>query len=281
MGLARSALTPLVAAVALGYAVLVGWMSWNEDALIFPVDQRTRPLVPPNPALGLHPRRVETVTADGVRLVGWVMADDHPDASSVWMLILHGNGENISNTGRTEHYAGLRALGLNLVAFDYRGYGESEGRPGEAGLYRDADAIWAYLTDSLGVAPRQILIFGHSLGSAVAVDLASRVAPRALVLEGAFTSLADVGRRHYPFIPVTLLARNRFASAEKIGRVAAPKLLLHARRDEVIPFDLGQRLFSLAPEPKAFVELRGYHNDAYAADSAAYFGAIARVMRPT
>jgi fermentation-respiration switch protein FrsA (DUF1100 family) len=254
-------------------------MSWNEDAIVFPVDQRTRSLVPPDPALGLEPRRVETVTADGVRLVGWVMADEHPAPNAPWMLILHGNGENISNTARTAHYRALRALGLNLVAFDYRGYGESEGRPSEAGLYRDADAIWSFALDSLGADPRQIIVFGHSLGTAVAVDLASRVAPRAVVLEGAFTSLVDVGRRLYPFLPVRLLARNRFASAEKIERVSSPKLFLHARGDDVIPPDLGRDLFELAGEPKRFVELRGGHNDAYATDSAAYFGAIAALLR--
>lgn len=278
MGMARSTLTPVVAALVVGYGAILGWMSWNEDAIVFPVDQRTRPLVPPDPALGLEPRRVETVTTDGVRLVGWVMADDHSAPNAPWMLILHGNGENISNTARTAHYRGLRALGLNLIAFDYRGYGESEGRPSEAGLYRDADAIWSFARDSLGVDRRQIILFGHSLGTAVAVDLACRVAPRAVVLEGAFTSLTDVGRRLYPFVPVRLLARNRFAAAEKIARVSSPKLFLHARGDDVIPPDLGRDLFELAGEPKRFVELRGGHNDAYATDSAVYFGAIARLL---
>jgi fermentation-respiration switch protein FrsA (DUF1100 family) len=207
------------------------------------------------------------------------MADEHVAPGALWMLIFHGNGENISNAGRTQHYRALRALGLNLVTFDYRGYGESEGRPSEAGLYRDADAAWSFARDSLDAAPGQIVVFGHSLGSAVAVELASRVAARALIIEGSFTSLPDVGRRHYPFLPVRLLARNRFASAEKIGQVAIPKLFLHARGDEVIPLDLGSGLFGLAREPKTFVELRGTHNDAYDADSAVYFGAIARFLR--
>jgi fermentation-respiration switch protein FrsA (DUF1100 family) len=207
------------------------------------------------------------------------MADDAAAPDAPWMLIFHGNGENIANEARTEHYRALRALGLNLVAFDYRGYGESEGRPSEAGVYRDADAIWAFARDSLRLDPGRVILFGHSLGSAVAIDLASRVKARALVVEGAFTSVPDVGQRHYPFVPVRLVARSRFDSIDKIARVAGPKLFLHARRDEVIPFDLGRRLYERAGEPKRFVELRGGHSDAFQADSAAYFGAIADLLR--
>ena len=129
--------------------------------------------------------------------------------------------------------------------------------------------------DVLGVPPRRVLIFGHSLGAAVAVDLASRVPSRGLILEGAFTSVPDVGQRTYFFVPVRLLARNRFDAAEKIGRVMVPTLFLHATRDEIIPYDLGRRLYERAPGPKEFVDLSGGHNDAYAADSAAYFGGIA------
>jgi fermentation-respiration switch protein FrsA (DUF1100 family) len=279
MGVARSTVTPVVTALMVGYGAALGWLSWNEDALVFPVDQRSRTLVPPNPAFGLNPRRVETVTADGVRLVGWIMTVPERADSSLWILIFHGNGENISNAGRTEHYLWLRSLGLNVLAFDYRGYGESEGRPSEAGLYRDADAIWAFARDSLGVASDRIVLFGHSLGTAVAVQLASRTTPRAVILEGAFPSLAEVGSRLYPFIPVRLIARNRFASAEVIGRLSSPTLFLHARGDNIVPPDLGRALYELAPEPKRFVELDGGHNDAYTTDSAVYFDAIARLLR--
>ena len=279
MGMARSTVAPFVTALVVGYGVVLGWLSWNEDALVFPVDPRTRALAPPNPAFDLKPRRVETVTADGVRLVGWIMANPEPADSSLWILIFHGNGENISNAGRTEHYLRLRGLGLNVLAFDYRGYGESEGRPSEAGLYRDADAIWAFARDSLGVPSDRIVLFGHSLGTAVAVELASRTTPRAVILEGAFPSLTEVGRRLYPFVPVRLLARNRFASADIIGRVSSPTLFLHARGDNIVPPELGRALYELAPEPKRFVELAGGHNDAYAADPSAYFGAIARLLR--
>jgi hypothetical protein len=248
-----------------------------ENRLVFPVAPSTRRLARPDPQLGLDPARVTTVTRDGVRLAGWVMASD--DTSRPWLLIFHGNAGNISSDGRPEHYQRLRALGLNLVTFDYRGYGESEGTPTEAGVYLDADAAYAFLRDSLRVPAERIVIFGHSLGSAVAVHLASRVPARGLILEGAFSSGPDIARRIYWFLPVRLVMRSRFDSEAKIPRVRGPKLFLHARQDEVIPFELGRRLYERTPEPKSFVALGGGHNDAYLVDSAGYFGAIATFFR--
>jgi uncharacterized protein len=263
-------------AVVLTYVGLLLVLKLSEDRIVFPVAPWGGGLAAP--VAGVNPARVETTTADGVRLVGWRMGDA-ADTTARWLLMFHGNGGDISDGGRQEHYAALRSLGLQLLTFDYRGYGESGGSPSEQGVYRDADAAYQYLRDSLRVPPDRILIFGHSLGSAVAVDLASRVDSRGLILEGAFTSIPDVGQRTYFFMPVRLIAGNRFASADKIIRIAGPKLFLHATADEVIPYDLGQRLFELAPGPKQFVSLVGGHNDAYATDSAAYFGSIARFLR--
>ncbi len=263
--------------LALGftYAGLLALLKLSENRLVFPVGPWAGRLAEPLP--GLDPVRVEATTADGVRLVGWRMGDPS-DGAGRWLLMFHGNGGDISHGGRQEHYAALRQLGLHLLAFDYRGYGESDGEPTEAGVYRDADAAYAYLHDTLGVPPNRVLIFGHSLGTAVAVDLASRVPSGGLVLEGAFTSLPDVGQRTYFFVPVRLMARNRFDSAEKIARVGVPKLFLHATADEIIPFDLGERLFELAPGPKRFIRLQGRHNDAYATDSAGYFAGVRRFL---
>jgi fermentation-respiration switch protein FrsA (DUF1100 family) len=254
----------------------VGALAWVENKLVFPVAPWTRHLIPPDPLLNLRPERVSTVTSDGVRLIGWLMAGD---SSARWILIFHGNAGNIGDGGRPEHYARLRALGLNVLTFDYRGYGESEGVPSESGLYRDADAAFAFLRDSLRVPLQRILVFGHSLGSAVAVDLASRVPAAGLVLEGAFSSAVEAARSAYPFVPVRLLMRNRFASDEKIGRAAMPKLFLHGQSDQVIPLRLGRRLYDRAGAPKTFVELRGGHDDAFLMDSAGYFGAFAAFLR--
>jgi uncharacterized protein len=263
----------LAAALLIYGAILVLLRVYESKLIYFPGAERH--LAPP-PA-GLSVRRAEIVGADGVKLVAWVIPAAHPSASA-WLLICHGNAGNLSEFGRPAHYAGLRGLGLNLLAFDYRGYGESEGLPTEAGLYRDAEAAYRYLRDRLDVPAGRIIIFGHSLGSAVAIDLASRVAAAGLIVEGAFTSATDRGQELYPYIPVRWVAASHFNSLEKISRVAAPKLFLHATNDEVIPLGHGRRLFDAAAPPKTFVPLQGGHGDAFEVDSANYFRSIAQFL---
>jgi fermentation-respiration switch protein FrsA (DUF1100 family) len=265
----------VLAAAVLIYLVILILLRVNEARLIyFPGPERI--LVAPPPSLGLPVERVELTTVDAVKLVGWAIRASPP--SPWWLLICHGNAGNLSEFGRPAHYAGLRRLGLNLLAFDYRGYGESEGVPSESGLYRDADAAYHYLVEQLRVPPERIILFGHSLGSAVAIDLASRVHSAGLIVEGAFTSATDRGQELYPYIPVRWIAASRFNSREKITRVTVPKLFLHASSDEVIPLSHGRRLYQEAEPPKSFVELQGGHGDTFDVDSARYFGAIAAFL---
>jgi uncharacterized protein len=267
----------LLAALAVAYLALLLILRFSESRLLY-APGPPGPLTPPPPRLGLSPERVEIRTADGVTLVAWIMRPPSQAMPGRWLLICHGNAGNLADAGRPEHYAGLRELGLSLLAFDYRGYGESGGRPSEEGLYRDADAAYRFLRDTLRVPPSRIVLFGHSLGSAVAVELATRVPAAGLVLEGALTSVPERAQEIYPLVPIGWIARSRYASIEKIGRVAMPKLFLHARADEVVPLAHGRRLFDAAPPPKTFVELAGGHGDAFEADSAVYFGAIARFL---
>ncbi|HEV8455599.1 MAG TPA: alpha/beta hydrolase [Gemmatimonadales bacterium] len=265
----------ILAAAVLIYAGILMLLRVYESRLIyFPGSERT--LVAPPPSLGLPIQRVEITTEDAVNLVAWIIPAEPP--SSLWLLVCHGNAGNLSEFDRPVHYAGLRELGLNLLAFDYRGYGESGGAPSEAGLYRDADAAYRYLTDQRGVPASRIVVFGHSLGSAVAVDLASRVPTAGLIVEGAFTSATDRGQELYPYIPVRWVAKSRFNSVDRISRATVPKLFLHAQGDEVIPLAHGRRLYQAAPPPKTFVELRGGHGDAFDVDSANYFGSIQRFL---
>ena len=267
----------LLAALALAYLAFLLLLRLSEGRLLYaPGSSHT--LAPAPPALGLAPERVEIPSSEGVTLVAWVIRAPARETAGRWLLICHGNAGNLSDAGRPEHYAGLRALGLNLLAFDYRGYGESGGAPSEAGLYRDAEAAYGYLRDTLEVPPARIILFGHSLGSAVAVELATRVPAAALVLDGALISVIARAQEVYPYVPVRWVARSRFASIEKIGRVGIPKLFLHARQDDVVPIAHGRRLYDAAPFPKTFVALAGGHGDAFEADSAAYFGAIARFL---
>jgi fermentation-respiration switch protein FrsA (DUF1100 family) len=235
-----------------------------------------RRLTPPPPELGLDPEAVRFQAEDGVGLSAWVIRPER--RSGYWLLICHGNAGNLSEGGRALHYARLRDLGLGILAFDYRGYGESEGSPGEAGVYRDAEAAYHYLRDGLGVPPGRIILFGHSLGSAVAVELAGRVPAAGLILDGALSSGVERGQELYPWLPVRWIARNRFESNRRIGRLTLPKLFLHARDDQIVPIAHGERLFAAAPEPKRFVRLSGGHGDAFLTDGAAYFEAIGRFV---
>lgn len=265
-----SALRLLVLA-ALCYLVILVVLRFSESRLLY-VPGSDRTLEKPPAGLDLGVQRVELTTADSLRLVAWEMASG--GGQGYWLLICHGNAGNISNVGRPFHYAGLRSLGLSLFAFDYRGYGESEGAPSETGLYRDSDAAYRYLRERLQVPPERIVVFGHSLGSAVAVELVTRVPAAGLILDGAPTSVVERAQEVFPYAPVRWIAASRFASIERVGSLTLPKLFLHAREDEVIPFQHGRRLFEAAASPKVFVPLRGGHGDAFEVDSAAYFGAI-------
>jgi fermentation-respiration switch protein FrsA (DUF1100 family) len=265
----------LFAAAVVSYLVILLILRLSESRMLY-VPGGSRTLLAPPAELDLGVRRVALTTSDDVRLVSWAMPVTA--GSGYWLLICHGNAGNISEAGRPYHYAGLRAQGLSLLAFDYRGYGESEGTPSEEGLYRDADAAYVYLRDTLGVPSERIVICGPSLGSAVAVELAGRVPAAGLILDGALTSVVDRAQELFPYAPVRWIAASRYPSIERVGDLTLPKLFLHAEADEVIPIAHGRRLYEAAAPPKRFVELRGTHGDAFDADSAAYFGAIGRFV---
>ena len=250
------------------YGAILLWFRANEGRLIF--FPETGPVGLPGPASGLAARRITVVTPDHLRLVGWSVAPPGADPDGCWVLILHGNAGNVATPGRIEHDRQLHALGLGIMAIDYRGYGESEGTPSEAGLYTDARAAYDFLRDYLGVAASRIVIYGHSLGSAVAIELASTVPAGGLIVEGGFTSVPDLGAELYPWLPVRALARSRFASLDRIGRVRMPILFIHGRDDTTIPIAHGRRLFAGAPDPKAFLEVAGGHDDAYEVGRAEY-----------
>jgi hypothetical protein len=260
----------------LGYGAAACYLKVNETDLVFkPAERRVQP---PDASWKLRHREVSYPSADGVRLNAWIMPAAEPDSTGFWLLICHGNYGNIGFGERPEFYSYARDIGLNLFAFDYRGFGNSEGEPTELGLYDDAVASYRFLTDSLNVPPDRIIIFGHSLGSGVATELATRVTAAALVVEGGFTSVPDRGQELYPFLPVKLIATERFESIAKVGRITIPKLYLHSPSDDVIPLSHGERVFAAAAEPKRFVKVAGGHMHAFRQDRDAYFGAIKSLM---
>ena len=174
------------------------------------------------------------------------------------VLFCHGNAGNISH--RLETLSLLNSLGVNTLIFDYAGYGLSDGKPSEAQTYRDVEAAWRFLIEDKSVDPGAIVLFGRSLGGAVATWIAAKEEPGALILESTFVSIIAMGKKMYPIFPVRLLARVRYDSAALIEKIKSPKLFIHSRDDETIPFDHGAALYSKAQEPKIFVEIRGSHN---------------------
>jgi fermentation-respiration switch protein FrsA (DUF1100 family) len=246
---------------------LVLFLRWYEPRMIYlPIRELDR-----NPAdLGLAYEDVTLAASDGERLHAWFLPAPAP--APVTVLFLHGNAGNISH--RFDKLAVLRALGADVLIVDYRGFGRSTGRPNESGTYRDADAAYEHLTGARAIEPRRLVLYGESLGAAVAVDLAAREAVGGLIMESAFTSAVEVGRELFPFLPAGLLVRNRYDSIAKIGKVRAPVLLLHSRDDEFFGWHHPRRLYEAARPPKRLIELRGGHNDAFLVSGTAFTAAL-------
>jgi uncharacterized protein len=200
-------------------------------------------------SVGLRFRDVTFAAADGVDLHGWLIAGRTPTT----LLYSHGNGGNIGDRVRIARLL-VEQLGVGVFMYDYRGYGRSAGAPSEAGLVSDAVAARAAMLRE-GIRAEHLIYFGRSLGSAVTVDLALVHPPRGVVLESPFTSVRAMGNAVLP--GAGYLFRTRWDSLGKIGGLRAPLLVIHGESDEVVPFAQGRALFDAAPEPKAFVTLRG------------------------
>ncbi len=216
---------------------------------------------------------LDVETEDGERLHGWwVPATGAPRLGHV--LLLHGNAGNIGD--RVPHVELLAGTGFDVLAFDYRGYGRSTGRPGEQGTYLDARAALEALRRQDGVDPARVIYVGESLGGAIALELALHSPPAGLVLQSTFTSIRDMARLHYPFIPRAAVP-DAYPSLRLVQRLRAPLLVLHGDRDEIVPLMDGQALFDAAPEPKTMHVFRGVaHNDVLARAGREWADAIAR-----
>jgi fermentation-respiration switch protein FrsA (DUF1100 family) len=201
---------------------------------------------------------VELHTAEGTPIHAWWCPYEGARGA---VLYCHGNAGNLSHRGSTL-LALQRSLQQSVLIFDYPGYGKSGGRPSEAGCYAAADAAYDWLVRQQKILPRDILLYGGSLGGGVAVDLASRKPHRALVLLKTFTSTPDVAQSLYPWLPVRWLMRNCFDNLGKIHLCKQPVFIAHGTTDAVVPFVQGERLFAAANEPKAFLSMEGVdHND--------------------
>ena len=249
--------------------------------------------------LGMDFENVVFETEDGLNLNGWYIPAPLEDRmqksltgsvqsegslltgpvenSQYTVLFCHGNGGNMMH--RLDSINIFYNLGLNCFIFDYRGYGSSEGKPGEKGTYLDAMAAYKWLTEEKKVSPKNIIVFGRSLGGSIAAQLAAKVEARALIIESAFTSYVDIGRKFYPYMPVRWFARFSYRTIDYVKDVRCPVMIVHSRNDETVPFEFGLELYEAANEPKEFVEIFGSHNDGFLVSSEIYKKAWTKWLR--
>jgi fermentation-respiration switch protein FrsA (DUF1100 family) len=249
--------------------------------------------------LGMDFENVVFETEDGLNLNGWYIPAPLEDRmqksltgsvqsegslltgpvenSQYTVLFCHGNGGNMMH--RLDSINIFYNLGLNCFIFDYRGYGGSEGKPGEEGTYLDAMAAYKWLTEEKKVSPKNIIVFGRSLGGSIAAQLAAKVEARALIIESAFTSYVDIGRKFYPYMPVRWFARFSYRTINYIKEVRCPVMIIHSRNDETVPFEFGLELYEVANEPKEFVEIFGSHNDGFLVSNEIYRKAWTKWLR--
>ena len=256
--MSMSTLLHLLLIVVIAWCALALYVFLMQSRLIYYPTIPARTIETTPAQIGLEFEDITLDTSDGEKLHAWFIPS--PGAHST-LLFAHGNAGNISH--RLDSIQVFHDLGLNVLIFDYRGYGQSTGSCNEHGTYRDIEAAWTHLTETRGIEPARIILFGRSLGAAVVADLATRVEPAAVILESAFLSVPDMAARIYPWLPARWLARYRYDNAEKVTRINRPLLIIHSRDDEIIPYEQGVRLFQLASTPKQFLELAGRHNDGF------------------
>ncbi len=253
-------------ALGLVYLGFVGIVWLLQGRMIhFP----TRELVTTPADIGLSYEEVSLTTADKEELQGWFLPAANARAT---LLFFHGNAGNISH--RLESLQIFNKLRLSVLIIDYRGYGSSSGSPSEQGLYSDAQAAYRYLVEARGVEPERLVIFGRSLGGAVAAKLAADNPAGALILESSFTSVPDLGAQLYPFLPVRLLSRYQYDTRAYVQNVEAPVLIVHSRDDETIPYEHGRALYQAAPEPRRLLDLQGSHNRGFIESRKVYLAGL-------
>lgn len=234
--------------------VLCG-MKWMNTRLVY-YPQPQWDAIPSD--AGLAYEDAWPATSDGVKLHAWYVPVKNAKGT---VLFSHGNGGNVSH--RLETILVHHQLGMNVLVFDYRGYGKSEGRPSEEGTYRDAEAAWKYLIETRGEKPERIVVHGRSLGGAVAAHLARDVTPAALVVESSFYDITELGVELFPWLPVRWLSRMEYKTAEYVSGVKCPVMVIHSRTDGMIAFHHGEKILAAAGEPKRFLEIHGPHNGGF------------------
>ncbi|MCH9027145.1 MAG: alpha/beta hydrolase [Proteobacteria bacterium] len=264
----RDFLTLLIAAASF-YVLLALMLFFFQDRMVFLSNMPGRALTATPKDAGFDYEDVTLETSDGLKLHGWYV----PAAQARGVILfLHGNAGNISH--RLDSIAIFRELGLDTLIIDYRGYGQSQGKPSEQGTYLDAEAAWHHLVNDRGVAADRIIVFGRSLGGAVAAWLANQHTPAALMIESSFSSALDMARKLYPFMPVRLITRLEYPVSLYVSQLQCPLLVIHSRDDEIIPFTMAEAIYDSAMEPKSLLEIWGDHNNGFLLSRDRYLSGI-------
>jgi hypothetical protein len=261
----RMIATPLII-IAGVYIVICAYVYFFQNRFIY---YPTRDIEVTPDLAGMPYEDVFLDVSPADRINGWYIPG-RPDRRTV--LFLHGNGGNIGH--RIPHLQFLHSLGVSVLIIDYRGYGRSSGSPSEEKLYADATAAYHWLIRTKQVAPDRIIIWGESIGGAVAVELATKSPCAGLILESSFTSLRDMARRVFGFLPTGLLLRSEFSAVDKLARLSIPALVTHSPDDDIVPYEMGRKLFEAAHPPKRFIELSGGHNDRKYLTNSEYIAAV-------
>lgn len=228
-------------------------------------------------SVGVPAQDIYFDSEDGVKLHGWFIPAPNAVATLLWF---HGNAGNLSH--RLDNIQRLAPLKLNIFIFDYRGYGRSEGTPDEPGIYKDSLAAYKKVLELEGVSVDTLFLFGRSLGGICAVQTVMNHPARGLILESVFTNAADMSRKVFPLIPLGWAIRSKLDALEKVPHLKLPKLFLHGTRDEIVPYDLGRKLFDHAADPKTFYPIEGAgHNDTYIMGGVGYYDALNRFITET
>ena len=256
--MALNGLTNTLLLMVLSYCFFLVFLYFYQNRMLFLPNLPSRTVKHSPSDVELAYESVTLVTSDNIQLDAWFVPA--PQERGI-ILFCHGNAGNISH--RLNSLLLFHKLGFSTLIFDYRGYGRSQGSPSETGTYLDAMAAWDYLIQERSAVPSRIIVFGRSLGAAVAVHQSTLHSPGALILESSFTSVPDLAAELYPFLPARWLSRLDYNVQQQLQAVSCPVLVVHSRNDEIIPFRHGQILYAVANEPKQFLELHGSHNEGF------------------
>jgi uncharacterized protein len=250
---------PALRIAALVYVGLLVALYFGQARMVFM--PRTEIMGTPKD-IGLAYEQVKLTTQDNLAISAWFVPATSKDAIGKGVILFcHGNAGNIGD--RTAYLPIFHSLGLSVLLFDYQGFGSSQGTPTEAGTYADVESAWQYLSQVRQIPPSKIVIYGESLGGAVATYMAEKQRSGGLILASTFTSITDRAAELYPFLPIRLISKYSYNSIARMPNIKSPVLVIHSPQDEIIPFAHGEALYKAANEPKMFVKIKGDHNGGF------------------